>query len=235
MIDGDWDTCVQMAKDQVARGRTHPRRVRRLRGPRRHRRHGRDREPLRHPVLGATGARLHRTRGDGGGPAHGSAAGRSSTPPTSRTARPRGPGWTGCSGWPKTTAPRSSAFSSTRRARPATSSGRCGSPTASTTWRPSATVWSPQDLIFDALTFPLSTGDDDLRGDAMATIEAIRRIRTELPGRPHHPRRVQRELRAQAGGASRAQQRVPARMHPGGPRLRHRARGQDPAAQPHPR
>jgi 5-methyltetrahydrofolate--homocysteine methyltransferase len=40
----------------------------------------------------------------------------------------------------------------------------------------------PSDLIFDALTFPLSTGDDDLRGDAMATIEAIRRIKAELPG-----------------------------------------------------
>jgi 5-methyltetrahydrofolate--homocysteine methyltransferase len=40
----------------------------------------------------------------------------------------------------------------------------------------------PGDLIFDALTFPLSTGDDDLRRDAMATIEAIRRIKAELPG-----------------------------------------------------
>jgi 5-methyltetrahydrofolate--homocysteine methyltransferase len=40
----------------------------------------------------------------------------------------------------------------------------------------------PEDLIFDALTFPLSTGDDDLRGDAVATIEAIRRIKAELPG-----------------------------------------------------
>ncbi|MTA19122.1 MAG: methionine synthase, partial [Actinobacteria bacterium] len=40
----------------------------------------------------------------------------------------------------------------------------------------------PSDLIFDALTFPLSTGDDDLRGDAIATIEAIKRIKTELPG-----------------------------------------------------
>src|SRR5438270_919838 len=40
----------------------------------------------------------------------------------------------------------------------------------------------PSDLIFDALTFPLSTGGEDLRGDAMATIEAIRRIKTELPG-----------------------------------------------------
>ncbi len=38
------------------------------------------------------------------------------------------------------------------------------------------------DLIFDALTFPLSTGDDDLRGDAIATIEAIKRIKSELPG-----------------------------------------------------
>ena len=40
----------------------------------------------------------------------------------------------------------------------------------------------PGDLIFDALTFPLSTGDDDLRRDAMATIDAIRRIKAELPG-----------------------------------------------------
>ena len=38
------------------------------------------------------------------------------------------------------------------------------------------------DLIFDALTFPLSTGDDDLRRDAMATMEAIRRIKAEIPG-----------------------------------------------------
>ncbi len=38
------------------------------------------------------------------------------------------------------------------------------------------------DLIFDALTFPLSTGDDDLRGDAMATMNAITRIKAELPG-----------------------------------------------------
>src|SRR5207248_2471096 len=41
---------------------------------------------------------------------------------------------------------------------------------------------SPSDLIFDALTFPLSTGGEDLRGDGMATIEAIRRIKAELPG-----------------------------------------------------
>ncbi|MGZ4703863.1 MAG: methionine synthase [Acidimicrobiales bacterium] len=40
----------------------------------------------------------------------------------------------------------------------------------------------PGDLIFDALTFPLSTGDDDLRADALITIEAIKRIKAELPG-----------------------------------------------------
>ncbi|HEU5113486.1 MAG TPA: methionine synthase, partial [Acidimicrobiia bacterium] len=39
-----------------------------------------------------------------------------------------------------------------------------------------------EDLIFDALTFPLTTGDDDLRKDAMITIDAIRQIKTELPG-----------------------------------------------------
>ena len=38
------------------------------------------------------------------------------------------------------------------------------------------------DLIFDTLTFPLGTGEEDLRHDAMASIEAIRRIKTEIPG-----------------------------------------------------
>jgi len=40
----------------------------------------------------------------------------------------------------------------------------------------------PSDLVFDALTFPLSTGDEDLRKDGIATMEAIRRIKAELPG-----------------------------------------------------
>ncbi len=41
---------------------------------------------------------------------------------------------------------------------------------------------SASDLIFDTLTFPLSTGDDDLRRDAIYSIEAIRRIKAEIPG-----------------------------------------------------
>ena len=70
----------------------------------------------------------------------------------------------------------------------------------------------PADLIFDALTFPLSTGDDDLRRDAMATIEAIRRIKAELPGCLHHARPVQRVVRPQAGGPPRPQLGVPPRV-----------------------
>ncbi|CAN5825190.1 methionine synthase [soil metagenome] len=41
---------------------------------------------------------------------------------------------------------------------------------------------SPSDLIFDPLTFPLTTGGEDLRRDGIATLEAIRRIKEELPG-----------------------------------------------------
>ena len=41
---------------------------------------------------------------------------------------------------------------------------------------------APGDLIFDALTFPLSTGDDSLRRDGIATIESIRQIKAEMPG-----------------------------------------------------
>jgi 5-methyltetrahydrofolate--homocysteine methyltransferase len=41
---------------------------------------------------------------------------------------------------------------------------------------------SATDLIFDPLTFPLTTGDADLRRDGIESIEAIRRIKTEIPG-----------------------------------------------------
>src|SRR4029078_4553887 len=40
----------------------------------------------------------------------------------------------------------------------------------------------PTDLIFDCLTFPLGSGQEDLRRDGIETIEAIRRIKAELPG-----------------------------------------------------
>jgi 5-methyltetrahydrofolate--homocysteine methyltransferase len=40
----------------------------------------------------------------------------------------------------------------------------------------------PHDLIFDALTFTLATGDEEFRKSALETIAGIRRIKTELPG-----------------------------------------------------
>ena len=39
-----------------------------------------------------------------------------------------------------------------------------------------------EDLIFDALTFPLTTGQEELRNDAVETIEGIRQIKAQLPG-----------------------------------------------------
>ncbi|QBI21367.1 methionine synthase [Egibacter rhizosphaerae] len=38
------------------------------------------------------------------------------------------------------------------------------------------------DLIFDTLTFPLGSGQEDLRRDGMETLEAIRRVKEEIPG-----------------------------------------------------
>ncbi|MCU0512136.1 MAG: methionine synthase [Anaerolineae bacterium] len=40
----------------------------------------------------------------------------------------------------------------------------------------------PEDMIFDTLTFPLTTGQEELRGDAVETIEGIRLIKQHLPG-----------------------------------------------------
>ena len=40
----------------------------------------------------------------------------------------------------------------------------------------------PADLIFDTLTFPLGSGQEDLRGDGLATLEAIERVKAEIPG-----------------------------------------------------
>jgi len=38
-----------------------------------------------------------------------------------------------------------------------------------------------EDLIFDALTLPISTGQEDYRSAAIETLEAVRRIKLELP------------------------------------------------------
>ncbi|HEX9413985.1 MAG TPA: dihydropteroate synthase, partial [Ktedonobacterales bacterium] len=40
----------------------------------------------------------------------------------------------------------------------------------------------PEALIFDTLTFPVTTGQEELRNSAVETIDGIRRIKAELPG-----------------------------------------------------
>ena len=87
------------------------------------------------------------------------------------------------------------------------------------------------DLIFDALTFPLSTGDDDLRRDAMATIEAIggSRPRSRASTPPSGVSNVSFGL--EPGRPPRPQLGVPARVLAGRPRLGHRPRLEDPAAE----
>ncbi|MBV9895670.1 MAG: homocysteine S-methyltransferase family protein, partial [Chloroflexi bacterium] len=40
----------------------------------------------------------------------------------------------------------------------------------------------PEALVFDVLTFPVTTGQADLRDDAHQTIDGIRRVKHELPG-----------------------------------------------------
>ncbi len=40
----------------------------------------------------------------------------------------------------------------------------------------------PRALLFDALTFPVTTGQEELQGSAIETLEGIRRIKSELPG-----------------------------------------------------
>ena len=41
---------------------------------------------------------------------------------------------------------------------------------------------APEALIFDPLTFPLSTGDEEFTRSALETLEGIRRIEAEMPG-----------------------------------------------------
>lgn len=41
---------------------------------------------------------------------------------------------------------------------------------------------APNALIFDTLTFPITTGQEDLQTAALETLEAIKRIKAELPG-----------------------------------------------------
>ena len=88
---------------------------------------------------------------------------------------------------------------------------------------------APEDLIYDALTFTLATGDAEWIDSAVETIEGIRLIKRELPGVFTILGVSQRELRAHAGRARGAQLRVPAPLRAGGARHGDRESGARPA------
>ena len=180
----------QMAKRPGEGGRPRPRRLRRLRRPRRHRSTW-TRSPAASPRRSTAPLVLDSTEPAGASrPAcSGSAAGPSSTRPTSRTATRRAPASTASSRSP-------SEYGAAVICLLIDEEGQA----RDVEWKMRVAHrihdlavdrygLEPSDLIFDALTFPLSTGDDDLRRDGIATIEAIRRIKAELPGRLHHARR----------------------------------------------
>ena len=227
MLDGDWDTCVADGHGPGEGRRPRPRRVRRLRRPRRHRRHGRDRQPLRHP---------------------GDRARWCSTPP-SRQVMEAGLQWIGgrailnsanledgdAPGHP----PRPRVLSLAREygaavicllhrrggpgpRRRVEAAGRPPHPRPRRrALRPRAD--RPHLRRADASRCPPATRT--CAATASTTIEAIRRIKAELPGVPHHPRPVERVVRPQARRPPRPQLGVPARVRAGRPRLRHRPRG----------
>ncbi len=79
----------------------------------------------------------------------------------------------------------------------------------------------PEALIFDCLTFTLTTGDDEWKPSAIETIEGIRQIKENIPG--SRPRLGVSNVSFGVGPArpQRDQQRVPAPLRRGGARPGH--------------
>jgi len=60
-----------------------------------------------------------------------------------------------------------------------------------------------QDLIFDALTLPIHDGQEEYRTAGMETLEAVRRIKIELPECRDDAGRLEHQLRAECVCAAR--------------------------------
>ena len=159
-----------------------PRRLRRLHGRRRRRRHEGGGQPLRHPGHPADHARLDRSHPSSRPDCSSSPASPSSTRSTSRTATPPAPAST----------------ASCRMAREYGAAVVCTcidtegqARTADWKLRAAQAIHdlavgryglAPEDLLFDPLVLPITTGMEESRRDGIETIEGIRRIKSELPG-----------------------------------------------------
>ena len=92
-----------------------------------------------------------------------------------------------------------------------------------------------EDLMFDPLVLPVSTGIEEDRRNAMETIEGTRRISQELPNCHTVVGLSNVSFGLKQAARVVIEQRVPARAARGRPDRRDRPCLQDPAAQPHPR
>ena len=78
------------------------------------------------------------------------------------------------------------------------------------------------DLVFDTLTFPLTTGQEELRNDAVETLEGIRLIKERIPGVMTALGISNVSFGVGCGGARCAQQRLPLPRCQSGPGYGHR-------------
>ncbi len=89
---------------------------------------------------------------------------------------------------------------------------------------------APEDLLFDPLVLPITTGMEESRRDGIETIEGIRRIKSELPGVGTIVGLSNVSFGLNSGGPPRPQLGVPARMPGSRPGRGHRPRGPHHAA-----
>ena len=128
-------------------------------------------------MIDSTDAAVHR-----GGAASARRASRSSTRSTSRTARSAS---SASCRWRAASARRWSSAASTRTSsRRRRSRASASSQIAQRSHRAAhrrSTASPPEDIIFDALVFPVGTGDENYIGSGVETIEGIRLIKQALP------------------------------------------------------
>ena len=86
-----------------------------------------------------------------------------------------------------------------------------------------------EDIVVDTLTFPITTGQEEVRRDALETIEAIRELKRRHSGRADHAGHLERVVRAQRRRPAGAQLGVPARVRERRAGHRDRVGGEDPA------
>ena len=234
----DWDGLVSMARDEVRDGshmldvcvdfvgRDGVRDMHEVDPPVRQRRSTRR----------AAHARQHQPRRDGGGPEAGR---RAVHPQLDEPGGRRGDASPTSAASPRSTARRSSPAPSTKTSStrwPAPRERKISIATRIRDLAVASTGCSDEDILFDPLVLPISTGIEEDRRNALETIEGTRLISPAAAAsatRSSGCRNVSFGLKPAARVV--LEQRLPARAARGRADRRDRARLEDPAAEPHPR